>query len=193
MNQKMSDFTETLRQTDYAHILYLTEQTDLYIENAVSYVLDGVRNGDRVLFVENPRIYPQVQKKLQQLLAPGELDLIHYVNNFDFYWRKGNFHPEAILEYFESVVGSFTADGRQCRTWGHIEWGSQEDIDQKIVEYETEIDRSVPQRKVVSVCSYDAHRVSDSLRERLMHCHGYLMKDQSISALSFYDDKKARN
>lgn len=62
MNQKMSDFTETLRQTDYAHILYLTEETDIYIENAISYVLDGVRNDDRVLFVENPRIYPQIQK-----------------------------------------------------------------------------------------------------------------------------------
>ncbi len=193
MNQKMSDFTETLRQADYAHILYLTEQTDDYIDNAVSFVLDGVRNDDRVLFVENPRIYPQIHKKLQQLLGADELDLVHYVNNFDFYWRKGNFHPEAILQYFESVIESFTVDGRHCRTWGHIEWGSQEDIDQKIVDYEIEIDRSVPQRKVISVCAYDTSRVSDSLRERLMRCHGYLMKDQSITTLSFYDDTKARN
>lgn len=63
MNQKMSDFTESLRVLDYAHILYLSEQADLYIENAATYILNGIRNGDRVLFVENPRIYPQIHKK----------------------------------------------------------------------------------------------------------------------------------
>lgn len=193
MNQKMSNFTDTLRQREGAHILYLTEQMDLYIENAVSYVVDGVRNGDHVLFVENPRVYPQIQKALQQVLTCSELELVHYVNNFDFYWRKGNFHPEAILDYFEKLVGALTADGNHCRTWGHIEWGSQEDIEEKIIFYETEVDRPVPQRQVISVCAYDSHRVSDNLRERLMHCHGYLMKDHSISSLSFYDDKKARN
>ncbi|MFK8795066.1 MEDS domain-containing protein [Planococcus plakortidis] len=193
MNQKMSDFTESLRVLDYAHILYLSEQADLYIENAVTYILNGIRNGDRVLFVENPRIYPQIHKKLQQLLSAEELGLIHYVNNFDFYWRKGNFHPDAILEYFESILGAFAADGRQCRTWGHIEWASQQDIDHKIIEYETEVDRSMPQRKSISVCAYDAPRVSDSLRERLMLCHGYLMEDSSVFAISFHDERKARN
>lgn len=192
MNQEMINFTDNLRQAEGAHILYLTEQTDRYIANAVSYITDGVRQGDRVLMVENPRIYPRIQKELQQLLSAEELDLIHYVNNFDFYWRKGNFHPEAILEYFEQIVGSFTVDGRHCRTWGHIEWGSQEDIEEKIITYESEINLSIPKAQVISICAYDSHRVSDQLRERLMHCHGYFMKDNSIAALTYYNDSTAR-
>ena len=192
MNQEMINFTENLRQAEGAHILYLTEQSDRYIANAVSFIADGVRQGDRVLMVENPRIYPLIQEKLQQILSDEELDLIHYVNNFDFYWRKGNFQPEAILEYFEKIVGSFTSDGRHCRTWGHIEWGSQEDIEEKILSYESEINVSIPKAQVISICAYDSLRVSDQLLERLMHLHGYFMKDTSIAALTFYKESKAQ-
>lgn len=193
MNQNMINFTESLRHIDAAHIFYLTEKTDLYVENAVAYILDGVKQGDRVLMVENPRIYPRIQKELKQALSSEELELVHYINNFDFYWRKGNFHPEAILDYFEKIIGSFTADGRHCRTWGHIEWGSQEDAEQKVISYEKDIDRSMPKRHVISVCAYDSQRISESLSARLMLCHGYFMKDDSISALSFYNEEKARN
>ncbi|MFC4714352.1 MEDS domain-containing protein [Planococcus dechangensis] len=192
MNQETIDFTETLCQMEGAHIFYLTEKTELYISNAVSYIIDGVQKGERVLFVENSRLYPKIEKKLKQLLTAEEMEFLLYINNFDFYWRKGNFHPEAILDYFEKVVGSFTADGRQCRTWGHIEWGSQEDIEEKILTYEKEIDLRVPHKQVISVCAYDALRVSDQLSERLMHCHGYFMKDNSIAALTFSKDSVAR-
>jgi hypothetical protein len=192
MNQEMINFTKNLREAEGAHILYLTEQNDRYIANAVSYIVEGVRQGDRVLVVENPRIYPRIQEQLQKVLSDDKLDLIHYVNNFDFYWRNGNFHPAAILEYFEQIVGSFTADGRRCRTWGHIEWGSQEDIEEKLITYEKEVDLRVPHKQVISVCAYDALRVSDQLSERLMHCHGYFMKDNSIAALTFTNDSVAR-
>jgi len=193
MNQKTIDFTETLCQMEGAHIFYLTEQTELYISNAVSYIVDGVQKGERVLFVENSRLYPKIEKKLKQLLTAEEMELLLYINNFDFYWRKGNFRPEAILEYFEKIVGSFTADGRHCRTWGHIEWGSHEVIEERILNYESEINSSIPKAQVISVCAYDSFRVSDELRQRLMNCHGYIMNDNSITALAVYDEKMAQN
>lgn len=193
MNREMINFTENLRQAEGAHILYLTEQNDRYIANAVSYIVEGVRQGDRVLVVENPRIYPRIQEQLQKVLSDDKLDLIHYVNNFDFYWRNGNFHPAAILEYFEKIVGSFTADGRHCRTWGHIEWGSHEVIEERILTYESEINSSIPKAQVISVCAYDSFRVSNELRQRLMNCHGYIMNDNSITALAVYDEKMAQN
>lgn len=193
MTEYKSSLTTCLNETESAHIFYLTEQTDLYIENALNFILDGLQKNEHVLFVENSRLYPRIFERLQQTLTPEQLQDVHYVNNFDFYWHQGNFSPEAILAYFETVTGKLQGDGRKCRTWGHIEWGSQEDIEDKIILYETEIDHTVPESNVISVCAYDAVRVSSSLCERLLHCHSYFMKDASIASVTLHTETKTRS
>jgi hypothetical protein len=75
-----------------------------YIENAIEFIEQGIRGGDQVLFVENTRIYPMIQRKLEERLTAEEMEKFHYVNNFDFYWTHGNFHPQTIQSLFERFV-----------------------------------------------------------------------------------------
>lgn len=184
MRETIADLAKQTGQTKGAHIFYNSSKLEAYIENAVSFIVDGIKQGEHVLFVENTRIYPMLLKELEACLSEKEMDGIHFVNNFDFYWLNGNFHPPTILAHFKKAADSFAMENLPFRTWGHIEWGSQQDIHDEIELYEKNVSDVIEEKNAISVCAYDASRVSDELKERLVRCHDYLMTDDSITCLT---------
>ncbi|MCJ1910102.1 MEDS domain-containing protein [Planococcus ruber] len=184
MKEANMEWLNQISDSASAHIFYCFDQLEAYIENAISFIANGIKQDERVLFVENTRIYPMILTRLQDQLSAEELAGVHFVNNFDFYWRNGNFHPPTILAHFKQETHSFTKENRSFRTWGHIEWGSQEDIIAEIELYEKSVATVVEEEAAISVCAYDASRVSDDLKERLINCHNYLMTDDSITCLT---------
>lgn len=183
MKKEIADIQDILKASEGVHIFYYVEEIDRYIDNAVSYIVSGIENGDQVLFVESERLYPVIFKRVEELVSEEQLKNIHFVNNFTFYWRNGNFHPPTILAYFSDLVNPFMEEKKSFRTWGHVEWRDEMEIKQKIKEYESAVDELVPQIRAVSVCAYDAPRVSESLKEILMDSHKFLMTDNSFTSI----------
>jgi len=165
------------------HVFYYVEDTDCYIDNAISYIKDGIDQGDQVLFVENERLHPKILERLETLFSEEQLKNVHYINNFTFYWRNGNFHPPTILDYFSTLINPFLENELSFRTWGHIEWRDDIEISKSIQEYEFAIDQLVPQTNAISVCAYDASRLSESLKTSLLNCHSFLMTDDKITPI----------
>ncbi len=183
IDKNVKEMSEVLLREETGHILYCSQELDKYIENAVSYIVFGIKQGDYVLFVENTRIYPRVRKELENQLTEDELEQLLFINNFDFYWRNSSFHPSTILKHFDEATGHLLENGQAVRTWGHIEWGAQEDIEREIVEYETKLDTIVPEKNAISVCAYDASKLTDELRMKLMAVHGIYMTDEEVQTI----------
>ncbi len=183
MEKEITAIEEIVRTSKGAHIFYSVNDLERYINNAVSYIITGVEQGEQVLIVESERIYPKILKRLEELVPQEQLKKVHYINNFTFYWRNGNFHPPTILAYFADLISPFLEEELSFRTWGHIEWRDEMEILKDIEEYEYGIDRLMPQTKAISVCAYDEARISAELREVLMSCHGFLMTDEGISPI----------
>lgn len=184
MNEYAKGMSEGLHRNKTAHIFYCSHQLDKYVENAISYIVFGIKKGDYVLFVENTRIYPMIRKALELKLTAVEMEQLLYINNFDFYWRNGNFHPPTILNHFKKATGHLLENGKSVRTWGHIEWGAQEDIEREIVEYEKALDTLIPENDGISVCAYDALKVSATLKAKLLEVHGFYMTDEKVHDLA---------
>lgn len=184
MEKEMTDIQEIVQTTEGAHIFYYVNELERYIDNAVSFIIAGIEQGDQVLFVENERLFPKILERVEELVDKEQLKNIHCVNNFTFYWRNGNFHPPTILAHFFDLIGPFMNGKLSCRTWGHIEWRDEMEITKDIEEYECGINQLIPDIKAISVCAYDADRVSDSLKQTLLNCHGFLMTDDGISPIS---------
>ncbi|ANU26151.1 MEDS domain-containing protein [Planococcus versutus] len=166
------------------HIFYYVEDLTSYIDNAISYVEEGIKQGDQVLFVENERLFPKIVARLEEFLSEEQLQNIHYVNNFTFYWRNGNFHPPTILKHFSSLIDPLVEKELSFRTWGHIEWRDNDELTKELNEYEQAINELIPQIQAISVCAYDASRLTVSLKELLINCHDFLMTDGEISPLA---------
>lgn len=184
MEIKIPELTSTVLQKDGAHIFYLSEEKNAYINNALVFILDGIRKGDYILMIENPRITPLIYRQLEKLVTEEELKSVRFANNFEFYWREGNFLPESIIHHFKNILDDATLEGKSFRTWGHIEWGNQEDFEEEILSYDKNANTFISENKFIAICAYDSSRVSEKLQTQLRARHNYLMEDDRINVIS---------
>lgn len=183
MEKRIPELMSEIKRNSGGHIFYLTEQTQLYIDNAVVFILDGLKMNDYVIVVENKRLTPLIWKRLQLLLSKEELANVYFFDNFTLYWHKGDFLPSTIVEYLQEKFGVSTCGTQGFRTWGHIEWSTQDDLEEELLSYEQKVDRLITEYKLIAVCVYDAKRVESHLQNRLGLYHDYLMKDDQITSL----------
>ena len=179
MLEKISRLTKDLQEIR-GHIFYFFENADKYIENAVTYIVSGIGQGDHILFIENNKLFPVIQGKLKPLLSTEQLAKVHYINNFDFYFSKGTFHFATVLNHFTKSIKPYIENEVSVRIWGHVEWGDQKEVDREIEKYENEADQILSLNELTAVCAYDADRVSESLRQSLIKCHEFHMTDNKI-------------
>ncbi|WP_082635901.1 MEDS domain-containing protein [Fictibacillus enclensis] len=181
MNKSLTQFTQQeSMQGQGIHVFYYSDKVEDYIQNAVSYIMAGIEQGEYILFLENERIFPMIQKELEKTLTPKQIESVHFINNFDFYFWNGNFYPETILSKFSDIVTPLIEKDNSVRTWGHVEWGSQEEFEETLEKFEIEVDQMLKDIKVISVCAYNAERVSDDLKDKLMRYHDYFMTDEDV-------------
>ncbi|WP_026696168.1 MEDS domain-containing protein [Peribacillus kribbensis] len=111
--------------------------------------------------------------RLTQSSSKKQLTSLHFINNFDFYWKNGDFHPPTILSHFSSLLDSSRDQYHGIRTWGHVEWRNEEEILEKLEGFEEEVNRRLPGMKAIAVCAYDTARLSENLKSGLLRTHKY--------------------
>jgi hypothetical protein len=162
------------------HILYCFKDSQFYIQNAVSFILSGIEQGDYVVVIENDRLFHFIEEKVKSQLPKDQLNQIKFVNNFDFYFSNGDFHTPTIISSFTNILDSFYEKSKSIRTWAHVEWGDLQEITCKIMDYEVAANQAVQPKKTTSVCAYDVGRLSEPLKESLMRSHPYLLTDDGV-------------
>ncbi|WP_404328705.1 MEDS domain-containing protein [Mesobacillus maritimus] len=162
------------------HILYCYKDSHFYIENAVSFILTGIKQGDYVVVIENDRLFRLIDEKVKTQLRKGQLNQINYVNNFDFYFSNGDFHTPTIISSFATILDSVYAKRKSIRTWAHVEWGNLQEITCKIIDFEVAANQTVHSMNTTSVCAYDVDRLSEPLKESLMRSHPYQLTDDGV-------------
>ncbi|MFK8794536.1 MEDS domain-containing protein [Planococcus plakortidis] len=180
MEHKIPALTLKIRNSSGGHIFYLTKETKHYIDNIVVFILDGLKSNEHVLIVENKRLTPLIQKRLQAVLTADELAKVYFFDSYKLYWHKGNFHPSTIVEYFQENFDVSVMCCQYFRTWGHIEWNTGEGLEEELLSYEEQVDDLITAQNLIAVCAYDAIRVEQHLQDKLALYHDYLMEDEEI-------------
>ncbi|QNF29766.1 MULTISPECIES: MEDS domain-containing protein [Metabacillus] len=183
MDKKVKQLLRDLQQSTCYHIFYSFNDLERYLENAISYILSGIEQGDYVFVIENERIFPLLYKKIEPLLTKVQLDKIKHVNNFDFYCSNGDFHPPTIVAYFSNMLEIYIEKNASIRTWAHVEWGDLQEITCKIEEFEQAANKAVQSMKIISVCAYDEDRLTESLKASLISSHEYTLTDSESFVL----------
>ncbi|WP_409300406.1 MEDS domain-containing protein [Peribacillus sp. SCS-155] len=184
MNNKMIEYSNMLPVSKKGHIFYYFEDIQKYIENAVAYASAGVQDEGHVIFLENDRLYPVIYRSLQTILPENRLAHIYHVNNFDFYFSEGNFHPPTIFEHFQRKLHPFFESGVPVRTWGHVEWRDEDEIICSLIEFEEKAHEMLDELPVLGVCAYESRLIPESFKTFLLGCHGFQITDDKITDLT---------
>lgn len=157
------------------HILYSYDQQENYIRQVVSYIQEGIFAGDCILLIENDRFYPFIHDHLKILLTTDQMKMIHRINNFDFYYSSGSYHPPAILNYFNKSVQPYLENRISFRSWAHVEWSTMEDPLHLIEDFEKIVDSAVNRLSFPLICAYKGERMPEYLKTILMETHPYVL------------------
>ncbi|WP_377890506.1 MEDS domain-containing protein [Alkalihalobacillus sp. R86527] len=147
----------------------------------MEFIYDGIQAGDYVILIENEPIYRQILEELPNWLTNDEMKYVHRVNNFDFYFSSGSYHPPAIVEYFNKTVQPYVEKNRPFRSWAHVEWASMEEPLHIIEDFEKIVHEAVNDYSFPLICAYDGERMPDYLVNILMETHPYVLKDDHFS------------
>lgn len=175
------------------HVLYSYNNKKNYIDQAVSYIRDGVLAGDYIIFIENDRVYPLIYDELRTMLTEDQMTMIHHVNNFDFYYSSGSYHPPAIVDYFNKTVQQYAENAIPFRSWAHVEWASMKDPLHVIEELEKEIDTAVNQLSFPLICAYQGEKMPAYLETILMETHPYVLKEDNFTISEQYQTARENN
>ncbi|MBT2638257.1 MULTISPECIES: MEDS domain-containing protein [unclassified Bacillus (in: firmicutes)] len=183
MQKQIEDLLQSVKETG-AHIFYTFENEEKYVDNLIVYITAAIGIGNHIMIIENDRIMPEIQKRIQAEFGEEQQEMIHTINNYDFYCYRGNFHKETILSYLENMIAPFLQNNIPIQTWAHVEWRDQKEIFQNLGEYEKEADLMLQATNLITICGYDSKRVPDSLKETLLVCHDYYMTDDTVEQIN---------
>ncbi|WP_368384802.1 MEDS domain-containing protein [Priestia aryabhattai] len=162
------------------HVLYSYNESEDYIRQVVNYIQNGIFAGNCIILIENDRLYPFIHNELKTLLTTDQMKMINRINNFDFYYSSGSYHPPAILDYFNKTVQPYLEKGISFRSWAHVEWSSMEDPLHIIEDFEKIADNAVNQLSFPLICAYKSERMPEYLRNILMETHPYLLVEDDL-------------
>ncbi|MFT9599951.1 MEDS domain-containing protein [Mesobacillus sp.] len=159
------------------HGIYFFQDQDRYISNVVDFVISGLERNEYSIIVENDRIIPLIQKRLTDLLDESRLEKVKFINNYDFYYDKGDFSINSIFDFLPNLIEGYS-ENLTVRSWAHVEWRDEPEVSKKLMGSEKEADVIVNQTNLLSVCAYDSERVSEELKQSLLTCHNLLINEK---------------
>ncbi|OCA87772.1 hypothetical protein A8F94_07955 [Bacillus sp. FJAT-27225] len=166
-----------LKNHTEGHILYIFENLEEYINHIEDFVISGLEQNQYSIIIENDRINLMLKKRLATILSHSQLKKVIIINNFDFYYAKGDFQCNSIFECLPNLIEGYTEEGVAVRSWAHVEWGDEREVHKKLSISEKEADVIVSEKRLLSVCAYDSDRVNEKLKGNLSGRHNYLLKD----------------
>lgn len=163
------------------HIFYFSENQQKYIENAASFIVSGIERGGCVLLIENEKIMALLRKRIARTLTKEQLKKVLSVNNYDYYYySRGAFDTPSIVSYFSKLMQPYVELNLPIFTWAHIEWNDEQEITSKIISFEKSANNVVTSMKLLSICAYNADRLTLSMKESLMEHHDAMMTDDGL-------------
>lgn len=184
---KPVQLTEHVMITSGAHILYTYDDLGPYIDNAVSFIITGLQQGQHILYIDSSPRYELVMEKLRERGFEHKPEWLLYVDNQFFYRTFEAFSAKEVHRQFTELLQPLLDSGTPVRTWGHVEWNRYLPNEEELVRYERKSDETVGQVGVLTVCVYSGRQLSASLQTQLMETHEYVMTDRKLTRSSLYE------
>lgn len=184
MNENMLKLFEEQRKV---HVLYSYEEKKHYIEQILAYAKAGVEAGDYVILIENSQLTPMIQAALKDQLTKPQMEFIHLVNSFDFYWSSGSYHPPSIQAYFEKMIEPYLTQQLTFRAWAHVEWATLDDPYHIVRDFEKVIDVAVNELEFPLICAYENKLMPENIKTMLLETHPYVLVDGDVVVSDIYE------
>lgn len=165
------------------HVCGLFNGPDEQYAFLLPFVREGCIRGERSLLLLDQK---ERDDRLSRLKAYGiDVDADQQTGQLqieiweDAYLRGGRFDPASMIEFVTNALTAGSQRGfARTRVWANMEWALSDapGVD-ALADYESQLNRFLPQSDSAVVCAYDLERFPSSILEDVVRAHPYLLAD----------------
>ncbi|MGG0740430.1 ATP-binding protein [Niallia taxi] len=170
-----------------SHILYIFNQVDKYIDNAVDFILDGVLNNEVILFVDTKESFENVFKKIRMMGYNSiQLERLIFVDSTETYIIDNQFNLKKTGDLI-GLLNPYFEMGCTIRTWGQVLLTDHISTLERLRIFESNSDEFILKSNLISVCAYNGQTTSAYIQNELMRTHTHFMTDSEYIPSPLYD------
>jgi PAS domain S-box-containing protein len=171
------------------HVCMVYENPVERMAATVPFFLQGLAANDCCLYIADDRA---VDEMVMALSEQG-VDIRHEqargaLNTFTHcaaLLKEGRFEPAEIVESLAQLTAHAMRDGfRGLRVVGEMTWALGWD---RLLEYETLLNRFFPNHRALAICQYDRHQFSPSMIREVLRSHPQVIVGKHVCTNLFYE------
>jgi two-component system, sporulation sensor kinase A len=169
-----------------AHILYIFNEDEKYIGNAVSFILEGIEKNEVILFVDTEELVGKVKEELKAKgLHPTHLQNLIFADSKQTYLNGKQFDLEKSGELIK-LLHPYLDEGYRIRTWGQVPIPDHESTLERLRIFECNSNEFICKSSLISVCAYNGLSTPAYVQNELLKTHTHFMTDTEYSLSPFY-------
>src|SRR5699024_9454311 len=120
---KKVELTSTIYLSSGSHILYTYTDMNKYLENAASYIAEGIAKDQTVIFIDQPERFDMVIEKLKNASYSEEkLKAIIFADLEKYFGTHEDFTIDQISRNLNQLFYPYLGKDRTIRLWGRMTW-----------------------------------------------------------------------
>ncbi|MDF2947949.1 MAG: histidine kinase [Bacillales bacterium] len=177
---------------DGAHILYTYTESDKYVNNAVSFLYEGLNNNTLIVFIEDKEITLRIIDELQSVgITDLQMENLITLQKSDFYLEGNRFDSVGAESKLVKIIEPYIKKKQLIRTWGSVPVPDNESL-LKLITYEFNCHDYIFENSIISVCVYNGLMTPAYLQNELLKSHSHLMTDDQFCLSPFYSGKNRK-
>jgi len=186
MTSSTISLTDQIDITSGAHILYVFDSIEGYIDNAAAFVRTGLQLGQHVILIDDRSNYGTIMQRLGGAIPDTDSEKIYFIDHKDFFYQHGTLHVTRVLQNIEELTRPLLDRQITVRSWGNVYWEDEQDIYKQLLEYETLCENSLHHLGILGVCVYDGRKLPAAVLNKMLRSHEYTMTDTTLVKSHFY-------
>jgi len=185
-NIPITRLTHICKQGSGTHILYMYNEIDQYMANAVRFIIDGLVNREAVLFVDTEHRIAAMREELESRGFPPERhrNLI-FTDSARAYYVGDRFDGGQAGKLID-LIQPFVEKNEKIRTWGQVLLPDRDVVLEQLRTFEYHSDHFIERTGTISVCAYNGLTTPAYIQNELLKSHNYFMTDTEFSASPLY-------
>ncbi|KRE82524.1 hypothetical protein ASG89_14820 [Paenibacillus sp. Soil766] len=170
-----------------AHILYVFNEIDRYIGNAVSFIIEGLVKNEVVLFVDTVELMDRIKGELKSNgFTDNHLQNLIFADSAQSYFVGDQFDADRAGMLIE-LLRPYFEKNYQIRTWGQVPCMEHNFLLESLRTFEYNSDKFIALTGLISVCVYNGFTTPAYLQNELMKTHNYFMTDSEYCLSPLYN------
>lgn len=168
-----------------SHIAQIYEGENEVSELATPYILNGLQQNERCVWILSELSISKAKDALMSLssngkkyLENGQLEIVYYK---EWYLLDGHFDKNVSMKSaFDRYNDALNKGYSGLRIAGNPCWVKTDDWD-AFIDFESEIDNIITDKKMLAMCSYNQHQCSKERISDIINTHEYILVKENNS------------